>query len=78
MGIVGNGHGGVVVRKFIKSFLADMFEDMDQRNACIKGEFSSLKRLRLYGGAQIQCFWDILYYCISGEVGVTMFLGKFV
>ena len=54
MGIVGKGHGGVVVRKSIKSFLADMFEEMHQRNACIKGEFSSLKRLRLFSGVQRQ------------------------
>ena len=54
MGIVGNGHGGVVVGKFIKSFLADMFEEIHQRNACIKGEFWCLKRLRLYGGVQRQ------------------------
>ena len=52
MGIVGKGHGGVVARKSIKSFLADMFEDMDQRNACIKGEYSSLKWVRFYGGVQ--------------------------
>ena len=54
MGIVGKGHGGVVVRKAIKSFLADIFEEMHQWNACIKGEFSSLKRFRLYGGVQRQ------------------------
>ena len=54
MGIVGKGHGGVVVRKSIKSFLAEMFEEMHQRNACVKGEFSSLKWLRLYRGVQRQ------------------------
>ena len=54
MGIVGNGHGGVVVGKFIKSFLANIFEEMHQRNACIKGGYSSLKWLRLYGGVQRQ------------------------
>ena len=54
MGIVGKGHGGVVVRKAIKSFLAYMFEEMHQGNACIKGEYSSLKWLRLYGGVQRQ------------------------
>ena len=52
MGIVGKGHGGVVARKSIKSFLAEMFEEMHQRNACIKDEFSCLKRLRFYGGVQ--------------------------
>ena len=54
MGIVGKGHGGVVVRKSIKYFLAYMFEEMHQRNACIKVEFLSLKRFRLYGGVQRQ------------------------
>ena len=54
MGIVRKGHGGVVVRKLVKAFLADVFEEMLQANACIKGEFSSLKRLRLYGGVQRQ------------------------
>ena len=54
MGIVGKGHGGVVVRKSIKSFLAYMFEEMHQRNACIKGGYSSLKWLRLYGDVQRQ------------------------
>ena len=54
MGIVGNGHGGVVVGKFIKSFLADIFDEMHQWSACIKGEFSSLKRLRLFSGVQRQ------------------------
>ena len=52
MGIVGKGHGGVVVRKAIKSFLAYMFEEMHKRNACIEGELPSLKRLRLYGVVQ--------------------------
>ena len=47
MGIVRKGHGGVVVRKSIKYFLAYMFEEMHQLNACIKGEFSPLKRFRL-------------------------------
>ena len=54
MGIVGNGHGGVVVGKFIKSFFADMFEEMPQWSACIMGAFSSLKRLRLFNGIQRQ------------------------
>ena len=82
MGIVGKGHGGVVVRKSIKSFLTYMIEEMHQRNACIKDEFSCLKRLRLYGGAQRQTMFlgqFMLQTCsVSREVGVTMFLGKFV
>ena len=82
MGIVGKGHGGVVVRKTNKFFLAYMFEEMHQRNACIKDEFSCLKRLRLYGGAQRQTMFlgqfVLQTYSVSREVGVTMFLGQFV
>ena len=39
MGIVGNGHGGVVVGKFIKSFFVNMVEEMPQWSVCIKGEY---------------------------------------